>query len=132
MQLTTLIELALAITAAMALPSDPTFHSEEARSIEKRGCYTSGASWGDSKDLALQYAAAACNSALGQRTYVSSAPVQAACYNLNSNLKANLQVSKISSGDLFLSYGDCYDGLQKEINGCGQGGDTSYTNWRYM
>ena len=132
MQFTILINLALAVTAAMALPSDPTVHSEEARNIQKRGCYTSGESWGDSKDLALQYAAAACNSALGQRTYVSSAPVQAACYNLNSDLKANLQVSKISAGDQYLDYDDCYDGLQKEINGCSMGGDSSYTNWRYM
>lgn len=132
MQFSTLINLALAVTAATALPSTPAAQGEEARSIEKRGCYTSGASWGSGKDLALQYAAAVCNSALGQRVYLSSAPVQAACYNIESNKKANFQVSKVSSGDKFLDYAGCYDGLQKEINGCGQGGDSSYTDFRFM
>ncbi|ORY61245.1 uncharacterized protein BCR38DRAFT_487005 [Pseudomassariella vexata] len=132
MQFTTLVNLALAATTAMALPSVPSAPSEVARNIEKRGCYTSGASWGSSKDFALQMAGSACNSALGQRTYVSASPVIAACYNIDTNKKVNFQVSKISSGDKFLSFADCYDGLQKEINGCGQGGDSSYTNWRYI
>ncbi|ROW00325.1 hypothetical protein VMCG_07237 [Cytospora schulzeri] len=128
MQFTTLINLALAVTATIALPST---QGKEARNIAKRGCYTSGASWGAAKDLALEKASDACN-ALGKRTYTSDAPVQAACYNLEGNLKANFQVSKISSGDQYLDYGDCVDGLQKEINGCGNGGDSSYTDWRYM
>lgn len=128
MQLTTLI-LALAVATAMALPSA---QQEEAHSIEKRGCYTSGASWGSAKAFALQEATAACNSALGARTYTSGSPVMSACYNIDANKKVNFQVSKISSGDRYLDYDDCNDGLQKEINGCGQGGDSSYTNWRYM
>lgn len=132
MQFTTVINLALVFTATMALPSAPTVQREEARNIEKRGCYTSGASWGGGKDLALKYADTACQAILGQRNYVNDAPVAAACYNLDSNLKANFQVSKISTGDRFLDHDDCYDGLQKEINGCGQGGDSSYTDWRYM
>ncbi|KAI0435727.1 hypothetical protein F4803DRAFT_573973 [Xylaria telfairii] len=131
---TTFLSLAVAVVTATAaaLPSTSSSSEQVPRLLQPRGCYTSGASWGDSKAYALELAAAACNGGLGQRTYTSDSSVATVCYNIDTNKRVNFQVSKISAGDRFLNAADCQDGLTKEINGCGQGGDSSYTNWRYI
>ncbi|ETS76572.1 hypothetical protein PFICI_11959 [Pestalotiopsis fici W106-1] len=129
MQFHNLLILALSATST-ALPSGSG--TNEVHSVEKRGCYSGGEPWGDSKDYAFQLAAGACNSAMGQRTYTALSSSTSTCYDLGNNRHVNFNIFKLTGDDRFLGYDECYDGLQKEINGCGYGGDSSYTNWRYI
>ncbi|KAG9253653.1 uncharacterized protein F5Z01DRAFT_737503 [Emericellopsis atlantica] len=55
---------------------------------------------------------------------------KAACFNTPHG-KMDFIITHISDGERDLSQEECYDGLQKEIHGCGKGGSSSYTNWRY-
>jgi hypothetical protein len=129
MQFTNLLILAISATSN-ALPSAPG--TNDARAVEKRGCYSGGEAWGDSRGFAFELAASTCNSAMGQRTYTALSPSAATCYDLGNGRKVNFYIEKLSGDDRFLSQSECYDGLQKEIGGCDNGGDSSYTNWRYM
>lgn len=41
-------------------------------------------------------------------------------------------LDNISSGDREIDFDAALDGFTKEYAGCHNGGDTSYTNWRYV
>lgn len=100
-------------------------------SVVNAGCYSGGELWGD-KATALSNARSACDGAL-QGTYGPSGTpsgYRGICLNGNGK-KLEFQIWHIQGGDRQLGADECYDGLQKEINGCDHGGDTSYTNWRY-
>jgi hypothetical protein len=51
------------------------------------------------------------------------------CRNIGSH-KVDFTVKRIGSEQV-LTQNACVDGLQKEINGCDNGGKTAYTNWEY-
>ncbi|KAF4989107.1 hypothetical protein FGRMN_9349 [Fusarium graminum] len=54
------------------------------------------------------------------------------CYNLDSTKKIDLVLERIGEGDdREIKSAECFDGFQKEINGCDYGGTSSYTNWKY-
>ncbi|KAI0121362.1 hypothetical protein BJ170DRAFT_698499 [Xylariales sp. AK1849] len=73
-------------------------------------CFNGGDNWASQKALALTKAQDVCN--------------------LNGK-KADFILEKISDGRRGISASECYDGFQKEINGCDNGGSTSYTKWKY-
>ncbi|KAI9147021.1 hypothetical protein HJFPF1_13052 [Paramyrothecium foliicola] len=111
------------LTSAFALFAFAGFSSAE--------CYGSGADWYDRDNAALA-ANAACGQQLGG-TYGPESTFngqKAACVN-TVNGKIDFIITHISEGEMLLPQDECYDGLQKEIYGCGKGGETSYTNWRY-
>ncbi|KAK4182028.1 hypothetical protein QBC35DRAFT_217032 [Podospora australis] len=94
-------------------------------------CFGSGEDWGD-RSVALTTARNLCNSDL-TGTYGpggTTSGYRGACRNGNGK-KLEFQLWHIQGGDRYISPDECYDGFQKEINGCSRGGDTSYTNWRY-
>jgi hypothetical protein len=92
------------------------------------GCFNGGESW-SSVDGARNAARTACDNSLSgdyagnaHRTY---------CVNGNGQ-KLEFTVHRTQDSSRNLPWSECYDGLQKEITGCTNGGDTTYTNWRYM
>ncbi|KAH8891094.1 hypothetical protein GQ53DRAFT_823731 [Thozetella sp. PMI_491] len=99
-------------------------------SLAKRGCFTSGDNWGANKAYALSFAALVCNTDF-RGTY-NPGNIRAKCYNLDSTKKVDFSLQLTSNnGQRSIEAAECYDGLQKEINGCDQGGSTGYANWRY-
>ncbi|VUC35638.1 unnamed protein product [Clonostachys rosea] len=95
------------------------------------GCYSGGEPWGD-KATALAAAEQACRESL-TGTYGGSGTVNGHRHRcINANNKAlNFEIWHVKGGDRNLALAECKDGIQKEVNGCNTGGDTTYTNWRY-
>jgi len=135
MQLSTLLTLTLTALGAVALPSananpepntTPTFGSVLAR----RGCYSGGEPWGGEANKARDSVKLACAGPLGNRIY-DNRETRSACYNLNGGKRAEFQIRHLHNVGRFISSSECEDGLLKEINGCGNGGESEYTNWWY-
>ncbi|KAF2658847.1 hypothetical protein K491DRAFT_713100 [Lophiostoma macrostomum CBS 122681] len=92
------------------------------------GCYSGGEDWGN-KQVALNAADTACrNNFQGDFGGNSNRHV---CINGNGK-KLEFTIYRLGGTNRALFWDECYDGLQKEINGCDHGGDSSYTNWRYV
>ncbi|KAI9170564.1 hypothetical protein HJFPF1_00032 [Paramyrothecium foliicola] len=120
--------LAAAVASGAAMDE---VHLNAARdnTILKRGCYSGGENWGANLGYALSFATQACNDAL-QGDY-NQGDQRSKCYNLDSNKKVDFRLSKHSDGSRHIAPEECYDGMQKEINNCDHGGETSYGNWFY-
>lgn len=117
------------------------------------GCYGGGEKWGSSKDLALRIAKSACEEDRGELrklyTWGNHPEAKTGTVKVTDNNRCvKLEVDYIwdphtddISKIIFMDNGlddagsvpknECYDGLQKEINGCDRGGDSSYTHWKY-
>lgn len=94
-------------------------------------CYNGGENWATQKAIALSDAQDVCNSKYSQKGWADTNPL-AACYNLDSGKKVDFVLQRISTGGTrYISAAECYDGFQKEINGCEYGGTTGYQNWKY-
>ncbi|KAF4980506.1 hypothetical protein FZEAL_3494 [Fusarium zealandicum] len=95
-------------------------------------CHTSGAEWATQRTFALTKAREVCELKFSINRW-SAGEALGACYNLDSTKKVDLVLERISTGDdeREISVDECFDGFQKEINGCDQGGVSSYTNWKY-
>lgn len=98
-------------------------------SLNKRGCFDGGENWGADRNYAYNYATRACEEAF-VGTY-RPGDIRAICYNLDSTKKVDFALELISKSNRDIAADECYDGLQKEIGGCDNGGSTSYTNWKY-
>lgn len=98
-------------------------------SLHKRDCYSGGASWGPRQAYADRVARILCNSHLGERVYTDSESTRTACVDIGDNLRAEFEIRKRPSGNWWLSHDWCYDGLQKEINACGNCGSSEYSEW---
>jgi hypothetical protein len=94
------------------------------------GCFTSGATWGSSSNRAKasSFLDGVCNELKGPYPATVS---KGRCRNGDENIRFNYRVKHISGGTLTLGKKECIDGLNKEITGCNQGGESSYTNWEY-
>lgn len=93
-------------------------------------CFTGGENWASQKALALRGAANVC-STFAEKTWYPGDSL-GGCFDLDSNKKADFVLELI--GDVAyrtITADECYDGFQKEINGCDNGGSTAYTNWKY-
>lgn len=94
-------------------------------------CFESGLDW-DDQDAAAAIVLAACRQTLSG-TYGPESTFngqRGSCVN-TSNGKIDMIIRHITEGDRDLTEAECYDGLQKEVYGCGKGGETSYDNWAY-
>ncbi|KAF2238035.1 hypothetical protein EV356DRAFT_573631 [Viridothelium virens] len=99
--------------------------------LEKRtDCFNSGANWGAQRAIAQSYATEVC-----QGDFIGTCQpndIRAKCYNLSSGKMVNFDlrvrpdvVARTIAAD------ECYDGLQKQVNECDNGGTTTYGNWEY-
>lgn len=103
---------------------------EQNASLNRRGCFGDGAKWGAEKYYALHHAKELCSGPfIGTFQH---GDYRAKCFNLSNEKKVDSSLGIISEGPRDIGYDECYDGLQKEINLCGQGGRTRYTNWEYQ
>lgn len=117
------------------------------------GCFDGGEKWGSSKDAALRIAKNVCNQDRGElrRLYMWGNHPEAKTGSISAsgdNRCIKLQVDYVwdphtdDIGKIILMdngldnsgsvpKNECYDGLQKEINGCERGGESKYTHWKY-
>lgn len=110
------------ITAFLAIVSVALIPSASA------GCFSGGEAW-DNKTPAFDAARNFCNNGGLNGNYVQT-ETKRRCANGNGK-KFDFTIRNVSGGARSLGPAECYDGLQKEINGCNFGGSTRYTNWEY-
>ncbi|KAF2417712.1 hypothetical protein EJ08DRAFT_666377 [Tothia fuscella] len=126
--------LLLSIALVSASPIDnlaPPATNSTLNPVSAQGCYSGGERWANDRAYALQQAQAFCND-VGRGNYYAGES-RPKCYNLSSNKKVNFVLSLLSTvPGRYIDAPECYDGMIKEINGCDNGGDTTYTNWRYI
>ena len=99
-------------------------------SLVSAGCFTSGESWGGDRSAALAAAQTLCQDGTLSGTYFANQS-KFACVNLSSQKKVDFRVAAdnlILQGDsINLGVDDCTANLEREINGCGQGGQSQYS-----
>lgn len=103
-------------------------------SLNRRGCFSGGDKWGANTALALSRASQACNEAFvgtDNEMWAEKGSQFFQCYNLDSNYKADFTLRQQKDGNQRLDSAGCYDGFQKEINGCEHGGETAYDVWMF-
>ena len=84
--------------------------------------------WGGEKGFAVELAQRACREYfLGN--YNNKGETRYRCFNLSSSKKVDFTVELLSNGVRNLFVDECFEGLRREIEGCEQGGQSSYTNW---
>jgi hypothetical protein len=129
MQLSIFLNALAAATLASASPAA----APPSGGLSKRGCFSGdGENWGAEKTYALSYAFEACRDFLANPAQYQPGDIRAHCYNLSSLKKVDFALQLRSDvGARTIDYNECYDGLQKEINGCANGGHTQYSNWIY-
>jgi hypothetical protein len=94
------------------------------------GCFSGGDNWASQEAKALAAAQDICNNKFSTFTFQAGQEL-GGCANLDSTKKVDFIMENISDSLRKPSASECYDGLQKEINGCSNGGSSSYTNWKY-
>ena len=110
------------VTYGGTVPSTP--RSE----LSPRTCYGSGHRWGGEKGFAVELAQRACREYfLGN--YNNKGETRYRCFSLSSSKKVDFTVELLSNGVRTLFVDECFEGLRREIEGCEQGGQSSYTNW---
>ncbi|KAG0143304.1 hypothetical protein CROQUDRAFT_49017 [Cronartium quercuum f. sp. fusiforme G11] len=93
-------------------------------------CRTSGATYGTpaNRARASQALQSVCAELAG--TYGAS-ETKSTCRDSPENVRFNFVLQHVKNGQRVIDANECMDGMNKEITGCNQGGDTTYTNWRY-
>ncbi|KAK3216562.1 hypothetical protein GRF29_1g154216 [Pseudopithomyces chartarum] len=129
MQLSAIL-LTFIATTAVANPL-PDSNVGYVNTLSARGCFGSGASWGNRQDKARDAAKRACKERLGKPTGYLGNEQRSYCANLGGNVKVNFNIKRIGNSKQSLDFNACYDGLRKEIEGCNHGGRTKYANWEY-
>ncbi|KAK9783763.1 putative Ecp2 effector protein domain-containing protein [Seiridium cardinale] len=95
------------------------------------GCFSGGENWASQKSIALSKAQDICNNKFSKATWANKGQSLAGCYNLDSEKQVDFILERIQDGSRAIDAAECYNGFQKEINGCDHGGSTSYRNWKY-
>jgi hypothetical protein len=124
MQFTTIL---VALTANLASGA-AIEHPGATHQLAKRGCYSGGEGWAEQKENALAKAHDFCSI---KPADFNEGQGFGRCYNLSNTKRVDFNIGNISSNRRNLGADECFDGLQKEINGCGNGGSSKYTNWQY-
>ncbi|KAI3329287.1 hypothetical protein HD806DRAFT_482430 [Xylariaceae sp. AK1471] len=93
-------------------------------------CFSGGENWASQKAMALATAQDICNNKFSAFSFAANQEL-GGCSNLDSSKKVDFILQNISDAPRTPSAAECYDGFQKEINGCDNGGSSSYTNWKY-
>lgn len=119
--------LLLALTVGLAFGTDIQGDRSTGQ-ILKRNCYGSGEAWGSDLNTALDKAKDFCNV---KPSDFNPGQGFSRCYNLSNTKRVNFNLGLVTSKRRHIGFDECYDGMQKEINGCNKGGRTTYTNWRY-
>ncbi|KAL2206784.1 hypothetical protein CC79DRAFT_1349646 [Sarocladium strictum] len=124
----------VAVSYLSLVSAMPVLGSDDASpaDLEKRKCFHTGESFGSSREAALDAAEYACTSDL-IGTY-SKRETRVRCYGIGNGKSVKLTVGltgKNAPATRRIQFNECVDGLHKEIQNCGRGGDTTYGNWRY-
>lgn len=98
-------------------------------SLASAGCYSGGAPWPDDHAATVHAIQSvsdqmAAMSPLDPGEHVINIGVQDKCLHFI--------LDNISGSPRSISSNEALDGFTKEYTGCHNGGDTSYTNWRYV
>ncbi|KAL9088584.1 MAG: hypothetical protein Q9165_006104 [Trypethelium subeluteriae] len=95
--------------------------------VEKRSgvdCFGSGENWGAQRAIAQSYAAQVC-----QGDFVGNYQpndIRAKCFNLSNTKMVNFDLKLRGDVDArTIASAECYDGLQKQVNQCDNGGRTT-------
>ncbi|KAK4247382.1 hypothetical protein C7999DRAFT_41258 [Corynascus novoguineensis] len=135
MKVSTLLVAAVSyfgLVSAAAIANPDINDALEARDIEARACFKSGANFANQRAKARDAAAKACKGPLKGKYHKRETRVR--CYNIGGGKHVKLTVGLTgpnAPGERTLGYSECYDGLLSEIMNCGKGGDTTYGRWRY-
>ncbi|KAK3388054.1 hypothetical protein B0H63DRAFT_522071 [Podospora didyma] len=98
--------------------------------VANAGCFDGGDGWGP-QDVAMATARQACNQLAG--TYGpagSPSGLKGVCKDANGK-RLEFQIFHLDDGSRQLSAEECFTGLEKEVGGCDNGGDTSSESWRF-
>lgn len=97
--------------------------------IASAGCYTSGATWPSDHAAVVS----ALQTVSDHFANAGSLSTGEHVYDINAGGKCiHFVLDNISGTTRYISSNEALDGFTKEYTGCDHGGDTSYTNWRYM
>ena len=95
-------------------------------------CFTGGANWASQKPKALSLASEVCNVKFSKKEFFAGEAELGACYDIGDGKIVNFNLMYIGTDATRTpTAAECYDGFQKEVNGCEFGGGSEYTNWRY-
>ena len=95
-------------------------------------CFGEGERWGSQLPKALADARSICASKFSKHSFTRGEEEMGGCSNIGGNKMVNFNLKYIGEGEYrTLTADECYDGFQKEINGCKYGGHSEYWNWKY-
>ena len=93
------------------------------------GCYSGGETWAPDQVQANNALDGACNDLSGG---FSGGQSKYKCINAGTaNKKFEFWVTNTAGNSLSLNKGDCVLRLSNEINGCGNGGDSTTAGWNF-
>ncbi|KAJ3541994.1 hypothetical protein NM208_g4331 [Fusarium decemcellulare] len=121
------------MTSTAATTSSPNPASEIVKTIRARDCYSGGNTWAEAKPYVLYEAKAFCMAYLGNIVY-NGRETRKVCFDIplqTISQHAELEINRLGDSARWIDWKECFDGLQKEINGCDHGGKSRYTNWQY-
>lgn len=103
-----------------------------AAALANATCFTGGEQWASQKPYALQQLEYACRLNFANTLFYNGEPETGVCYDIGGGKMVNFNLKYVGDDDTReMDDTECYDGFQKEINGCEYGGASQYTNWRY-
>lgn len=103
-----------------------------AATLAHAGCYSGGGEWGAEQPQAFSLAEHVCNEKFSKKEFVNGEPPLSACLNMNGGKRVEFAVKYVGTDYTRTPTAEeCYDGLQKEIGGCGYGGSSQYDNFAY-
>jgi hypothetical protein len=95
------------------------------------GCYSGGQNWisEGNRNSARGAARDLCNYGVLAGWFNSPGYTKTACANLGNGIRVDFAVGWRGSGGYTLNSGDCEYRLTNEINGCGNGGESTIADW---
>jgi len=95
-------------------------------------CFETGVSWSSIGTIyPLELLVRVCDEIVGEGSFAAGEKRHRCRPVSMGEQHVDYTVTRISGTAGVLTYGDCWDGLQKEIVGCSKGGSSSYSNWKY-
>ncbi|KAK4188077.1 hypothetical protein QBC35DRAFT_550617 [Podospora australis] len=122
----------LALSTAAAPTADPAPNAGHVNTIQKRGCFSTGATWGSDQNTALNKAREICDGFFEGTWQKRESHMR--CFQLSANKHVKFTVGLMgpnAGATRYLGSDECYGGLISEIVKCSRGGETTYGNWRY-
>lgn len=113
----------------MHLPITTALTTVTLLNLASAGCYTGGQSWPNDHAGTISVIQAAASN------YESQGQLSNGEHHYDTIVDGvclHFVLDNISGADRSIPASEAIDGFTKEYRGCEFGGDTSYTNWRYV